>query len=84
MASGEYFLNKEQRHTKKQKEKDDKHAEAAKKREERRNEAFIPPEEPSTSKGSKNKKSGVDISALKEKILKARKNTKIFNKKQQS
>ncbi|KAJ8945087.1 hypothetical protein NQ318_005267 [Aromia moschata] len=81
LASGEYFLNKEQKHVKKQKEKEEKHAEAAKKREERRNQAFIPPEEPSTSKKGTNNNNDVDISALKQKILKARKGSKIFNKK---
>lgn len=81
MASGEYFLNKEQKRVKKQKERDDKHAEAAKKREEKRNEAFLPPEEPSTSIGIKSN-TAVDVASLKEKILKARKNTKLFNKKQ--
>lgn len=64
---------------KKQKEKDEKHAEAAKRRTEKRNEAFVPPEEPATSK--KNVDTGIDVSALKEKILKARKGLKIFNKK---
>lgn len=63
-----------------QREQNSKHAAAAKKREERRNEAFIPPEEPGTSKGNKGRGSGVDVAALKEKILKARKNTKIFSK----
>lgn len=79
LASGEYFLNKDQKRAKKQKERDNRQAEAAKKREEKRNEAFIPPNEPSSSKGIKSSNM-VDVSALKEKILKARKNTKIFNK----
>ncbi|KAJ8913461.1 hypothetical protein NQ315_013840 [Exocentrus adspersus] len=66
LASGEYFLSKEQKRVKKQKEKDEKHAEAAKKREERRNKAFIPPpEEPTTSKRSVSPE--IDIAALKEK-----------------
>jgi ribosomal RNA assembly protein len=80
LASGEYFLNKEQKRQKKQKEINEKHAAAAKKREEKRNEAFIPPEEPSTSRQSSNVNSKVDIAALKEKIAKARKGTKLFNK----
>lgn len=63
---------------KKQKEKDEKHAEAAKRRTEKRNEAFIPPEEPSTSK--KEVDTEIDVAALKEKILKARKGSKLFNK----
>ncbi|KAJ8926427.1 hypothetical protein NQ314_021215 [Rhamnusium bicolor] len=80
LASGEYFLTKEQKRAKKQKEKDEKHAEAAKRREEKRNEAFIPPEEPSTSKIT-NVNTSVDVAALKQKILKARKGSKIFHKK---
>jgi ribosomal RNA assembly protein len=80
LASGEYFLNNEQKRQKKQKEINEKHAAAAKKREEKRNEAFIPPEEPSTSRQSSNVNSKVDIAALKEKIAKARKGTKLFNK----
>ncbi|XP_030762095.1 KRR1 small subunit processome component homolog [Sitophilus oryzae] len=78
LATGEYFLNKEQRKIKKQKEKDEKHAEAAKRREEKRNEAFIPPQEPgpSTSKKTDTVKTMVDIAALKEKIMKAKKKTK--------
>nr|XP_969842.1 PREDICTED: KRR1 small subunit processome component homolog [Tribolium castaneum] len=80
LASGEYFLNKEQKRQKKQKEKNEKHAAAAKKREEKRNEAFVPPEEPSTSKQSPNVNTKVDIASLKEKIMKARKGAKMFNK----
>ncbi|XP_019881612.1 KRR1 small subunit processome component homolog [Aethina tumida] len=81
LATGDYFLNKEQKRVKKQKEKDDKHAEAAKRREEKRNQAFIPPEEPTTSKSTKNNDTKVDIAALKDKIMKARKGAKVFNKK---
>lgn len=79
LASGEYFLNKEQKRVKKQKEKEEKHAEAAKKREEKRNSAFIPPEETSVSKTKSNTSTDIDINALKDKIMKARKTTKIFN-----
>ncbi|GJQ71181.1 hypothetical protein Trydic_g1080 [Trypoxylus dichotomus] len=50
LASGEYFLNKEQRKTQSQKKKEERHTEAAKKREEKRQQAFIPPEETATSK----------------------------------
>ncbi|XP_057662568.1 KRR1 small subunit processome component homolog [Diorhabda carinulata] len=81
LATGEYFLNKTQKKDKKKKEKDDKHAEAAKKREEKRNQAFIPPEEPIPSSSQPTSSSKVDITALKEKIMKARKGSKIFNKK---
>lgn len=83
LASGEFFLNKEQRRAKKQKEKDDKHAEAAKRREEKRNEAFIPPEEPTTSKKLDKGSNNVDLNALKEKILKAKKKSKIFSKQKE-
>lgn len=84
MATGEYFLNKEQKRVKKQQERNEKHAEAAKRREERRNEAFIPPEEPSTSKSNANVNSSINVAALKEKILKARKGVKPFGKKKES
>ncbi|CAH1107201.1 unnamed protein product [Psylliodes chrysocephalus] len=81
LASGEYFLNKEQKQVRKQKEKDEKHAEAAKQREEKRNKAFIPPDEPSTSKVKSSVVDKIDIASLKDKISKARKGSKIFNKK---
>lgn len=81
LASGEYFLNKTQKKDKKKKEKDDKHAEAAKKREDKRNQAFIPPEEPIPSSIQPSSSNKVDVTALKEKIMKARKGSKIFNKK---
>lgn len=61
LASGEYFLNKEQKRVKKQKEKEEKHAEAAKKREEKRNSAFIPPEETSVSKTKSNTSTDIDV-----------------------
>ncbi|XP_060531596.1 KRR1 small subunit processome component homolog [Cylas formicarius] len=73
LESGEYFLTKEQKRARKQKEKDEKHAEAAKRREEKRKEAFVPPEEPQVSKKNPSFSNKVDIAALKEKILKARK-----------
>lgn len=78
LETGEYFLNKEQRRAKKKKETDDKHAEAAKRREEKRNQAFVPPEEPgpSTSKSVDSNQTKVDIASLKEKIMKATKQTK--------
>lgn len=80
MASGEYFLNKDQKKVKQKKEKDEKQAAAAKKREQKRQEAFVAPEETSAPKPST---SGVqiDFAALREKIKKAQKDTKIFNKK---
>lgn len=80
MTTGEYFLNKEQKRQKKQKELNDKHAAAAKKREEKRSEAFLPPEEPSTSKQSPKVSTSVDIASLREKITKARKGATMFKK----
>lgn len=81
LETGEYFLTKEQRKAEKSKEKEEKHAEAAKKREEKRNQAFIPPEEPgpSTSKKDQSASNKVDIAALKEKIMKAKKKSKKTN-----
>lgn len=73
LATGEYFLNKEQKRTKQQKEKEEKHAEATKKREERRQQAFVAPEEPKVEHTVTNKNSSVDIDALKEKVKKAQK-----------
>lgn len=82
LASGEYFLNEEQKRAKKQKERDTKHTEAAKKREEKRNQAFIPPEEPSISQKKSNTTTKVDIQALKEKIKKAKAGSKkVFSTK---
>ncbi|EDW77660.1 uncharacterized protein Dwil_GK24616 [Drosophila willistoni] len=82
LASGEYFLNKEQKQAKRQQERQTKQAEAAKKQDERRNKDFIPPtEEPPT--GSKRKAndndssdSRVDVQSLKAKLLKANKKSK--------
>ncbi|CAD6998905.1 unnamed protein product [Ceratitis capitata] len=52
LASGEYFLSKEQKQARKQQERNTKQSEAAKKQEERRNQDFVPPTEdgPSTSR----------------------------------
>lgn len=80
MATGEYFLNKEQKRTKLQKEKEQKHEEAAKRREEKRQQAFVPPEEPSTSKTA-SKSTKIDLDVIREKVKKAQKNTSIFKKK---
>lgn len=70
--TGEYFLNKEQKLTKKQKEKDEKHAEANKRRDERRQRAFVPPEE-KTVEIKVDKSTSVDIESLKQKVKKAQK-----------
>lgn len=70
LASGEYFLNKEQKRVKQKQEKDEKHAEAAKRRAEKRQEVFIAPEEPGPSKRQALSLPTVDVAALKEKIMK--------------
>lgn len=83
LASGEYFLSKEQRKVKQQKEKEQKHVEAAKRREERRQQAFIPPEEPSTSKTtSSSNNNQIDLDAIRKMVKKAHKGgATLFNKK---
>lgn len=80
MATGAYFLSKEQKRAKLQKEREQKHEEAAKRREERRQQAFIPPEEPSVSK-SLPSSSKIDLDVIREKVKKAQKNTSVFKKK---
>ncbi|KAK9886895.1 hypothetical protein WA026_019152 [Henosepilachna vigintioctopunctata] len=79
LATGEFFLNKEQKRLKKRKEQDEKHAEAAKKREEKRNQAFIPPQESGSSTSVPSTKTTVDIPSLKKKIMEARKGVKTFD-----
>ncbi|XP_050320141.1 KRR1 small subunit processome component homolog [Bactrocera neohumeralis] len=80
LASGEYFLSKEQKQARKQQERNAKQSEAAKKQEERRNQDFIPPTEdgPSTSRkrpaDEDSKK--LDVKALKAKVAKANKKMK--------
>ncbi|KAH8278045.1 hypothetical protein KR026_006917 [Drosophila bipectinata] len=77
LASGEYFLNKEQKQAKRQQERSAKQAEAAKRQDERRNKDFVPPtEEASSSKKrlvAEDASSKVDVKALKAKLLKANK-----------
>lgn len=75
LASGEYFLNKEQKQAKKQQERSAKQAEAAKKQDERRNKDFVPPTEDAHSSIRKrqNDDTKVDVNALKSKLLKANK-----------
>ncbi|XP_018330212.1 KRR1 small subunit processome component homolog [Agrilus planipennis] len=80
LATGEYFLNKEQKRAKKRKEKEEKQAEAAKRREEKRNEAFAPPVEPELSKIKSKIDTTVDLDALKSKIKKAQ-TKKVFQSK---
>lgn len=79
LASGEYFLNKEQKQAKKQQERNVKQAEAAKKQDERRNKDFVPPvEEPlnANRKRAAEESSKVDVKALKAKLVKANKKSK--------
>lgn len=79
LASGEYFLNKEQKQAKKQQERNVKQAEAAKKQDERRNKDFVPPvEEPlnANRKREAEESSKVDVKALKAKLVKANKKSK--------
>ena len=79
LASGEYFLNKEQKQQRKQQERESKQVEASKKQQERRQKDFIPPTEdqPTTSRkrpaGDDNK---LDIKAIKAKVAKANKKMK--------
>lgn len=76
LASGEYFLTKEQKYARKRKEQTERHIEAAKKREERRNKPFVPPEETSYVSAGPSTSSTVDVQELKEKIKKAQKGKK--------
>ncbi|XP_065357632.1 KRR1 small subunit processome component homolog [Calliphora vicina] len=79
LASGEYFLNKEQKQARKQHERESKQVEASKKQQEKRQKDFIPPTEdlPSSSRkrpaGEDNK---LDVKALKAKVAKANKKMK--------
>lgn len=71
LATGEYFLNKEQKKSKKQTEKQEKQKEAAKRRDEKRQQAFVPPEESIPTKSTKN--NSIDLESLKTKIKSAQK-----------
>lgn len=71
LATGEYFLNKEQKKSKKQTEKQEKQKEAAKRRDEKRQQAFVPPEESIPTKSTKN--NSIDLESLKTKIKRAQK-----------
>lgn len=74
LASGEYFLSKEQKQSQKRKERDDKQQEAAKRRDAKRAEAFVAPVEELPQKKAKvSKNTDVDIEALKTKVKKAQK-----------
>lgn len=78
LASGEYFLTKEQKQSKQNKERDAKQAEAKKKQQEKREKDFVPPVEPTPgSSGVKRKDvEKVDVKGLKAKIAKANKKVK--------
>jgi len=77
LASGEYFLNQEQKQAKRNQERTEKQKEAAKRQDERRNKDFVPPTEESASSSRKKEDaastSKVDVKALKAKLIKANK-----------
>lgn len=70
LASGEYFLNPEQKRAKKKKEQEVRHEEATKKKQELRNEAFVPPDEEKPSSSTNKRKNEVNIDELKQKVKK--------------
>uniref|UniRef100_T1GK18 KRR1 small subunit processome component n=1 Tax=Megaselia scalaris TaxID=36166 RepID=T1GK18_MEGSC len=79
LASGEYFLSKEQKRAKQNKERDVKQAEAKKKQQERREKDFVPPVEPTPGPSGVKRKADVekvDVKNLKAKIAKANKKVK--------
>lgn len=69
LASGEYFLTKEQKRARAKKQLDKKHEEATKKREEKRAEAFVPPEE--SAKTTDEKKRDFNVNQFKDKVKKS-------------
>ncbi|XP_043469556.1 KRR1 small subunit processome component homolog [Leptopilina heterotoma] len=74
LASGEYFLTKEQKRSRAKKQLDKKHEEATKKREEKRAEAFVPPEE--SAKTNEEKKRDFNVNQFKDKVKKSFKKQK--------
>lgn len=84
LASGEYFLSKEQKLQRKQQERATKQAETAQRQKERRERDFVPPQEPERQTGSLGKrkhdevsetvtsatKDRIDVQALKSKLQK--------------
>lgn len=79
LASGEYFLNKEQKQQRKQQERESKQAEASKKQQERRQKDFIPPTEDQSAASRKRPAADdnkLDIKAIKAKVAKANKKMK--------
>lgn len=79
LASGEYFLKKDERKEKQMHEKQEKQKEAEKKRQEKRKEAFIAPKEEEYKKPH-HKSSDIDVEALKQKIKMANKKRKTTTK----
>lgn len=73
LASGEYFLTKEQKLLKQKKEQDTKHDEANEKRQKRRAEPFVAPDETNSTDNTikKQKTDNINVSDVKEKIKKA-------------
>uniref|UniRef100_A0A1A9WW01 KRR1 small subunit processome component n=1 Tax=Glossina brevipalpis TaxID=37001 RepID=A0A1A9WW01_9MUSC len=75
LMSGEYFLNKEQKHQRKQHERAAKEAEAVRKQKQRREKDFIPPVEESfkglARRQTNNEEQKLNIKALKRKMIKA-------------
>lgn len=74
MATGEYFLNEEQKRAKRKKEQDVRHEEATKRREERRAQAFVAPEEKLVENNTI--KTDIDVEEIKKKIQKGLKKHK--------
>lgn len=70
LATGEYFLNEEQKRAKRKKQQDERHEEATKKREERRAQAFVPPAEEKSQADESKRKSDVNVDELKQKVKK--------------
>ncbi|XP_044733509.1 KRR1 small subunit processome component homolog [Chrysoperla carnea] len=82
LATGEYFLSKEQKRAKQQKIQEEKHAEAAKQREERRAKAFNPPEEIKTTNAKPSTSNDkFDINAFKEKVKNSQKKKRKLDNK---
>ena len=73
MATGEYFLKASQKKQQKREAIKAKQAEALSKRQEERNKAFIPPKEKPVVKSKEaSTETKIDVSAIKEKIKKAK------------
>uniref|UniRef100_A0A8D9BD11 KRR1 small subunit processome component n=2 Tax=Cacopsylla melanoneura TaxID=428564 RepID=A0A8D9BD11_9HEMI len=79
LASGEYFLKKDERKEKQRQEKEEKQKEAEKRRQEKRKQPFIPPQE-SEVKKHEPQSNDVDVEALKQKVKKATKKRKMAAK----